>query len=947
MRNGIIGVMSLVILLYFACLPVTANESVAVNGLAGLDNLSGVNGGIHTEPLVNTPESQSEIAPATAQELNQTAPYQVTPNSSCLSCKATIQPEVPASLENTQGSVKGVQNTQNTMKGVMIVTVQKGAVTTKNIGAVTPDSIDVLIRKDVTAYPQKNPDLSLHEFDNLPTIELLNPNNTVIYSTKFVYQEVMTVPMQSPGQVHDSVPSQIRVAPFATLVLPYLPEGQNIRIIDENGHVVNTVPLENYGIIDQDPVLPDIVSLPSSPGTFNLLILASGYTPDDMYKFTYRAGQVQNIISAAQPFNAKSQSLAVSFYPNTNDVGCYTGCAGIDRLLCCDDTKVISAAVDSGTLFDEIIVIHNTATYAGSGSRDFGTYKTNSYSSFGTVYDGPYSGIMALHEFGHSFGDLCDEYSYGTEGYSYYPCVNCRASCSDWSSFSSICTLGCDARRDFFRPDNSVMLDFRYTTYNQASIKAEYSPDGLEKRLNFFLTTANPVAANFIAFPTSGNAPLAVQFTDTSIGSPTSWYWNFGDGSYDTSQNPYYIYSGAGSYSVELTASNSEGSDTLTRTNYITVSSSEVAPVADFVGTPTSGTAPLIVTFTDTSTGSPTSWYWNFGDGSYDTSQNPYYIYSGAGSYSVELTATNSEGSDTLTRTNYITVSSSEVAPVADFVGTPTSGTAPLIITFTDTSTGSPTSWNWSFGDGNFSEVKDPVYTYVSAGSYTVSLLATNAVGSDTKTVANYITVNAPSGVYTVGVFRNGSFYLKDATAFGYGLTGDTPIAGDWMGTGVDTVGVFRNGSFYLKDGPSFAYGLIGDKPVAGNWTGDRTTGVGVFRDGLFFLRNSTGSTEWFAYGQVGDSPIAGDWNGDGTTKVGVFRDGVFYLRANDGSTYAQFGWGLMGDSPVAGDWNGDRKTEVGVFRDGSFYLRAPDGSMYSAFGYGLTGDTPIAGKWI
>ena len=861
MRNGIIVVMSLVILLYLACLPVTANESVVVNGLAGLDNLSGVTGGIHTELPVNRPESQSEIAPAISQALNQTAPFQVTPNFSCLSCKATIQPEVPASAENTQEPIKGVQNTQNAMKGVMIVTVQKGAVTAENSGAVTPDSIDVLIRKDVTAYPQKNLNFSLHEFDNLPTIEILNQNNTVIYSTKFVYQEVMTVPMQSPGQVHDSVPSQIRIAPSATLVLPYLAEGQKIRLIDENGHVVNTVPLKNYGIIDQDPVLPDIVSVPSSPGTFNLLILASGYTPDDMYKFTYRAGQVQNIISAAQPFNAKSQSLAVSFYPNTNDVGCYTGCAGIDRLLCCDDTKVISAAVDSGTLFDEIIVIHNTATYAGSGSRDLGTYKTNSYSSFGTVYDGSYSGIMALHEFGHSFGDLCDEYSYGTEGYSYYPCVNCRASCSDWSSFSSICTLGCDARRDFFRPDNSVMLDLRYTTYNQASIKAEYSPDGLEKRLNFFLTTANPVAANFIAFPTSGNAPLAVQFTDTSIGSPTSWYWNFGDGSYDTSQNPYYIYSGAGSYSVELTA-------------------------------------------------------------------------------------TNSEGSDTLTRTNYITVTSSEVAPVADFVGTPTSGTAPLIITFTDTSTGSPTSWNWSFGDGNFSEVKDPVYTYVSAGSYTVSLLATNAVGSDTKTVTNYITVNAPLGVYTVGVFRNGWFYLKDATAFGYGLTGDTPIAGDWMGTGVDTVGVFRNGSFYLKDGPSFSYGLTGDKPVAGNWTGDRATGVGVFRDGLFFLRNSTGVTEWFAYGQAGDSPIAGDWNGDGTTEVGVFRDGVFYLRANDGSTYAQFGWGLRGDSPVAGDWNADGKTEVGVFRDGSFYIRAPDGSMYSAFGYGLTGDTPLAGKW-
>jgi PKD repeat protein len=375
---------------------------------------------------------------------------------------------------------------------------------------------------------------------------------------------------------------------------------------------------------------------------------------------------------------------------------------------------------------------------------------------------------------------------------------------------------------------------------------------------------------------------------------------------------------------------------------------STVSPalVANFTGTPLSGTAPLTVTFTDTSTGSPTSWSWSFGDGNFSEVKDPVYTYVNPSTYTVSLRATNAAGSDTKTAANYITVSSGEVAPVASFTGTPTSGTAPLIVTFTDTSTGTPTSWNWSFGDGNFSAVKNPVYTYVSASTYTVSLRATNAVGSDIKTVANYITVNAPSGVYTVGVFRNGSFYLKDATAFGYGLTGDSPIAGDWMGTGVDTGGVFRNGSFYLKDGPSFSYGLTGDKPVAGNWTGDRATEVGVFRDGLFFLRNSTGGTEWFAYGQAGDSPIAGDWNGDGTTKVGVFRDGVFYLRDSAGGTYSAFGWGLTGDKPVAGDWNGDGFTEVGVFRDGVFYLRDSTGGTYSAFGYGLTGDTPIAGKW-
>ena len=118
------------------------------------------------------------------------------------------------------------------------------------------------------------------------------------------------------------------------------------------------------------------------------------------------------------------------------------GCSGIDRLMCCDSSKVMAAAEDSGSLYDEIIVIDNTATYSGGGARDLGSaaYKTNSYSSFCQVYDGQYTVPMALHEFGHSFGDLCDEYSYGSEGYSYYPCVNCRATCSDWSSYSSICT---------------------------------------------------------------------------------------------------------------------------------------------------------------------------------------------------------------------------------------------------------------------------------------------------------------------------------------------------------------------------------------------------------------------------------------------------------------------------------------------------------------------------
>jgi PKD repeat protein len=107
----------------------------------------------------------------------------------------------------------------------------------------------------------------------------------------------------------------------------------------------------------------------------------------------------------------------------------------------------------------------------------------------------------------------------------------------------------------------------------------------------------------------------------------------------------------------------------------------------------------------------------------------------------VSLKATNAGGSNTLTRTGYITVSSTAVAPVAGFTGTPTSGSAPLTVAFTDTSTNSPTSWAWTFGDGGTSTLKNPVYTYTTSGIYTVTLKATNAGGSSQVVMKNYIKV--------------------------------------------------------------------------------------------------------------------------------------------------------------------------------------------------------------
>jgi len=168
-------------------------------------------------------------------------------------------------------------------------------------------------------------------------------------------------------------------------------------------------------------------------------------------------------------------------------------------------------------------------------------------------------------------------------------------------------------------------------------------------------------------------------------------------------------------------------------------------PVADFSGTPTSGDYPLTVDFTDLSTNSPTSWSWDFGDGvGTSTLQNPSYAYTAAGSYTVSLTATNAYGSDNETKVDYITATAPP-PPVADFSGSPTSGEYPLTVDFTDLSTNSPTSWSWDFGDGvGTSTLQNPSYTYTSAGTYTVSLTATNAYGSDNETKLDYIAVTEP-----------------------------------------------------------------------------------------------------------------------------------------------------------------------------------------------------------
>ncbi len=161
--------------------------------------------------------------------------------------------------------------------------------------------------------------------------------------------------------------------------------------------------------------------------------------------------------------------------------------------------------------------------------------------------------------------------------------------------------------------------------------------------------------ANQTLISTGGN----VNFTDISTGNPTNWNWTFtgGNPAISNQKNPQnIIYNMPGTYPVSLTTTNSIGSNTLTKTNYITV-----APIADFKANKTVISTGETINFSDISTviSQPTSRLWTFIGGipSTSTQVNPTNItYAQSGTYKVSLAITTAEGNHYISRNNFITV---------------------------------------------------------------------------------------------------------------------------------------------------------------------------------------------------------------------------------------------------------------------------------------------------
>ncbi len=158
----------------------------------------------------------------------------------------------------------------------------------------------------------------------------------------------------------------------------------------------------------------------------------------------------------------------------------------------------------------------------------------------------------------------------------------------------------------------------------------------------------NPPVANFTSNITFETVPLVVQFNDTSINNPTTWLWDFGDGTYSTKESPEHIYPYPGNYTVTFTVRNSNGFDS--KVDVITVLEQPVFPVANFSINVIESYVPLDVQFNDLSENTEDR-YWNFGDGTGSTEMDPIHTYSIAGTYYVNLTVSNENGTASKTAT--------------------------------------------------------------------------------------------------------------------------------------------------------------------------------------------------------------------------------------------------------------------------------------------------------
>jgi PKD repeat protein len=254
------------------------------------------------------------------------------------------------------------------------------------------------------------------------------------------------------------------------------------------------------------------------------------------------------------------------------------------------------------------------------------------------------------------------------------------------------------------------------------------------------VTVVGATVASFTATPSSGSAPLTVQFTDTTTGNPARWQWDFGDNNWQSSDDQ--IPTPVCKFSNTITAVPTTGTPL-------------PFPVVSFTMSPSSGTLPLTVILTDTTPLAAKDRMWS-----------PFSLYQAPSTYSKTITVSdyckyyksgvipiklqvwdnsqiydNSYGESPIQ--NLILIVPPD--PVSSFKATPNSGSPPLTVQFTDTSSNNPTIWKWSFGDGTSSTEQNPSHTYTTSGVYGITLESSTSTTCTAHQASTMIPVQFPT----------------------------------------------------------------------------------------------------------------------------------------------------------------------------------------------------------
>lgn len=348
------------------------------------------------------------------------------------------------------------------------------------------------------------------------------------------------------------------------------------------------------------------------------------------------------------------------------------------------------------------------------------------------------------------------------------------------------------------------------------------------EKIDYIAVTNTPPVVSISPATQTVHLGEKAEFTSTVSGNDLiSYIWTFGDGHVIPPVGNEIIpttgitYEHTGTYSVTLAVTNDGGTTTSAPVEVIVI---PPVPVADFVGNPQLGMAPLAVKFWDGTNPimNVTSWLWEFGDGQTSTEKDPLHAYASPNLYDVTLTVNNGYDSGSITKANYINVTSTDPFP---------------------------------------DPVCENTTVYVNQTEYVY-------INSSTPTINNVGIFRKATGIWYLDTDGDRLYNLAER----FGGATDIPVPGDYNGDTFSDIAIFRpsTGFWYIdtnRDGVidiQRRFGGAADIVMPGDYNADGKTDIAIFRPatGYWYIdTNLDGTIDIsFRYGGSNDVPLIGNW---------------------------------------------------------------------------------------